>query len=121
MVRFMREKKTQVAHAFDFYTNIMLAPAARFAGVPVIVGGHRQIGDLLSPAQFRVQAMAFRFCDRVVCNSQAAATRLREAGIADKKGGRDPERATRGPVLGSSSRDSQARRMGAHRHGGADE
>jgi L-malate glycosyltransferase len=85
MVRFMREKKTQVAHAFDFYTNIMLAPAARFAGVPVIIGGHRQIGDLLSPAQFRVQAMAFRFCDRVICNSQAAATRLREAGIADKK------------------------------------
>jgi len=85
MVRFMREKKTQVAHAFDFYTNIMLAPAARFASVPVIIGGHRQIGDLLSPAQFRVQAMAFRFCDRVICNSQAAATRLREAGIADKK------------------------------------
>jgi glycosyltransferase involved in cell wall biosynthesis len=85
MVRYMREHETQVAHAFDFYTNVMMAPAARFGRVPVVLGSHRQIGDLLTPAQFRVQMMAFRLCDRVVCNSQAAAARLRQSGLKDRK------------------------------------
>jgi len=85
MARYMREQRTQVAHAFDFYTNVMMAPAARFARVPVVLGSHRQIGDLLTPAQFRVQMMAFRLCDRVVCNSQAAAERLRQAGLSLSK------------------------------------
>jgi glycosyltransferase involved in cell wall biosynthesis len=77
----LRRTGIKVAHAFDFYTNILLAPVARLAGVPVVLGSHRQVGDLLSPAKFRAQLAAFRFCDRVLCNSQAAADRLHEAGI----------------------------------------
>jgi len=41
MVRRMRGEGITVAHAFDFYTNLMLIPAARMAGIPVI-GSHRQ-------------------------------------------------------------------------------
>jgi glycosyltransferase involved in cell wall biosynthesis len=74
-----------VAHAFDFYTNILLAPVARMAGIPVVLGSHRQVGDLLSPAKFRAQLVAFRFCDRVLCNSQAAVDRLLEAGVPKGK------------------------------------
>lgn len=74
--RHLRHNRVQVAHAFDFYTNLTLIPAARFARVPVVIGSQRQIGDLLTPRQFRVQAAAFRWCDAVVCNSQAAAARL---------------------------------------------
>src|SRR5262249_4866133 len=66
----------QVAHAFDFYTNLTLIPAARLGRVPVVIGSQRQIGDLLTPAKFRAQAAMFRWCDSVVCNSQAAAERL---------------------------------------------
>jgi len=84
MVRNMRRNNIAVAHAFDFYTNLMLIPAARLAGVPVI-GSHRQLGDLLTKAQFKAQYWAFRFCQRVVCNSQAAATSLREAGLPKHK------------------------------------
>ncbi len=83
--RHLRHHRVQVAHAFDFYANLTLIPAARFARVPVVIGSHRQLGDLMTPAQFRAQAAAFRWCDAVVCNSQAAADRLIATGLAPDK------------------------------------
>jgi glycosyltransferase involved in cell wall biosynthesis len=83
--RHLRQKQVQVAHAFDFYTNLTLIPAARLARVPVVIGSHRQLGDLLTPAQFRAQFEAFRWCDAVVCNSRAGADRLAAAGLARDK------------------------------------
>jgi glycosyltransferase involved in cell wall biosynthesis len=85
LARHLRQHRVQVAHAFDFYTNLTLIPAARLARVPVVIGSHRQLGDLLTPAQFRAQAAAFRWCDMVVCNSQAAAGRLLATGLPPNK------------------------------------
>ena len=85
MARYMGKNHAVVAHAFDFYTNLMMVPAARWAGVPVVLGSHRQLGDLLTRAQFWAQLMAFRLCDRVLCNSRAAADRLRKAGVPERK------------------------------------
>jgi glycosyltransferase involved in cell wall biosynthesis len=84
LMHHLRRAKTAVAHAFDFYANLVLIPAAKLAGVPVI-GSHRQLGDLLTPAQFRVQFEMFRWCDKVICNSRAAADRLAQAGLAPQK------------------------------------
>ncbi len=83
--RHLRRNRVQIAHAFDFYSNLALIPAARLARVPVVIGSHRQLGDLMTPAQFRAQAAAFRWCDAVVCNSQAGANRLAAAGLARDK------------------------------------
>jgi L-malate glycosyltransferase len=85
LCRHLSEHRVQVAHAFDFYANLTLIPAARLARVPVVIGSHRQLGDLMTTAQFRAQAAAFRWCDAVVCNSQAAATRLLAAGLSPDK------------------------------------
>jgi glycosyltransferase involved in cell wall biosynthesis len=85
LARYLRQHGVAVAHAFDFYTNLMLIPAARMARVPVVVGSHRQLGDLLTPMQFRVQKAVFALCNRVVCNSRAAADRLRLSGIPEAK------------------------------------
>jgi L-malate glycosyltransferase len=85
LMHYLRAAKVQIAHAFDFYANLMLIPAAKLAGVPVVIGSLRQLGDLLTPAQFHAQLMMFRWCDRVVCNSRAAADRLRQAGLAERK------------------------------------
>jgi glycosyltransferase involved in cell wall biosynthesis len=79
--RLLRREKIEVAQSFDFYSNLMLIPAARLAGVPVVMGSHRQLGDLLTPMQFRVQNAMFRLCDRVICNSRAAAEYLEKTGI----------------------------------------
>lgn len=84
-MRHLRDLNIAVAHAFDFYTNLTLIPAAKLAGIPVIIGSHRQLGDLLTPIQFHAQLAAFRWCDRVVCNSCAAADRLLQAGLPEEK------------------------------------
>lgn len=85
LAQHLRASEIAIAHAFDFYTNLTLIPAARLAGVPVIIGSQRQLGDLLTPTQALAQLAAFHFCDAVICNSQAAADRLIEAGLAWRK------------------------------------
>jgi glycosyltransferase involved in cell wall biosynthesis len=84
LMRHLQRSEIAIAHAFDFYANLLLIPAAKLAGVPVI-GSHRQLGDLLTPVQFRVQLEMFRWCDKVVCNSRAAADRLAQAGLPPQK------------------------------------
>jgi glycosyltransferase involved in cell wall biosynthesis len=81
----LRRQRIQIAHAFDFYTNLTLIPAARFARVPVVIGSQRQLGDLLTRRQFRAQAAVLRWCDAVICNSRAAADRLAEEGLSRDK------------------------------------
>jgi glycosyltransferase involved in cell wall biosynthesis len=83
--RHLCEKQIEIAHSFDFYTNLSLIPAARWAGVPVVIGSQRQLGDLLSPAQRKAQMAAFRWTDAVVCNSRAAAGKLKESGFPETK------------------------------------
>ena len=83
--RHLRHHHIEVAHAFDFYANLTLIPAARLARVPLVIGSHRQLGDLQTAAQFRAQAIAFRWCDAVVCNSQAAADRLLAKGLSSDR------------------------------------
>lgn len=85
MARHLRRRRVAIAHAFDFYANMTMVPAARLARVPVVIGSQRQLGDLLTPAQFRAQLTIFRFCDRVVCNSGAAARPLIEHGLPESK------------------------------------
>src|SRR5437667_404866 len=63
----------------------MLIPAARLAGVPVVIGSHRQLGDLLTPLQFRAQNIVLRMCDAIVCNSRAATARLQKSGLGEQK------------------------------------
>jgi len=83
--RHLERKKIQIAHAFDFYTNLTLLPAARWAGVPVVIASQRQLGDLLSRGQSMLQKAAFRLSDVIVCNSRATAERLIEEGIPERK------------------------------------
>lgn len=85
LARHLRRNKILIAHAFDFYSNLMLIPTARLACVPVVIGSQRQIGDLLTPRQSAAQSMAFRLCDKVVCNSHAAARGLLKRGINEQK------------------------------------
>ena len=85
LMRHLRKANIAVAHAFDFYANLTMIPAAKLARVPVVIGSHRQLGDLLTRRQFRAQLEMFRWCDRVVCNSLAAADRLLQAGLPARK------------------------------------
>ena len=81
LAAYLRRTQVAVAHAFDFYTNLALIPAAKMAGTPVVIGSQRQLGDLLSPTQRRAQLAMFCWADCVVCNSRAAADRLIQQGL----------------------------------------
>ncbi len=85
LARHLRRCDIAIAHAFDFYTNLLLIPVARMMRMPVVIGSQRQLGDLLTPTQRRAQQAAFRWCDRVVCNSRAAAERVIAAGLPAAK------------------------------------
>jgi glycosyltransferase involved in cell wall biosynthesis len=85
LARHLKKTGALIAHSFDFYTNLTMIPAARLAGVPVVIGSQRQLGDLLTRAQYRTQLQMFKWCDLVVCNSQAAAARLVEDGLSENK------------------------------------
>jgi glycosyltransferase involved in cell wall biosynthesis len=85
LAQYLREGHIAIAHSFDFYSNSMLIPAARAATIPVVIGSQRQLGDLLSAAKRRAQSLMFRICDRVVCNSQAAAQQLRVHGVRPER------------------------------------
>ena len=85
LARHLRRLDVSVAHSFDFYTNLTMIPAARLGRVPVVIGSQRQIGDLLTPAQFHAQLAAFRWCDQVICNSRAAARELVTRGLPENK------------------------------------
>ena len=83
--RYFKRHEIGIAHAFDFYSNLVLIPAARYARVPVVIGSQRQLGDLLTSRQERAQAHALRWCDTVVCNSRAAAGRLMTLGLRENQ------------------------------------
>jgi L-malate glycosyltransferase len=81
----LRHSQVAIAHAFDYYTNLTLIPAAKLAGTPVVIGSQRQLGDLLTAAQRRAQQAMFSWADCVVCNSRAAADRLVQQGLRPDK------------------------------------
>jgi L-malate glycosyltransferase len=85
LVKYLRSRRIAIAHSFDFYSNLMLIPAARLARVSVVIGSQRQLGDLLSPPQRAAQSGVFRFSDRVVCNSRAVADLLSQRGLPRHK------------------------------------
>ena len=85
LAAYLRRSQVAIAHAFDFYTNLALIPAARLARTAVVIGSQRQLGDLLSPNQRRAQLAMFRWADCVICNSQAAADRLIQQGLSPKQ------------------------------------
>lgn len=81
----LRRRKIAVAHSFDFYSNLMLLPTARMAGIPVVIGSMRELGDRWSAAQTRILSWAMRYLpDRIVCNSRAAVERLLELGVPSR-------------------------------------
>ncbi len=85
LAAYLRRNKIAVAHAFDFYTNLALIPAAKMARTPVVIGSQRQLGDLLTASQRRAQLAMFRWSDCVVCNSRSAADRLIQQGLSPER------------------------------------
>jgi glycosyltransferase involved in cell wall biosynthesis len=72
LVRFLFREQIQILHAFDFYTSVFAVPAARMAGVPVVLASRRELLNLRSPWQQRAIRVACKLATGVVVNSRAA-------------------------------------------------
>jgi glycosyltransferase involved in cell wall biosynthesis len=72
LVRFLRREQIQIVHAFDFYTSLFAVPAARVAGVPVVLASRRELLHLRNPWQQQAIRVACRLATGVVVNSRAA-------------------------------------------------
>ena len=88
LVRRLRRQRPDVLHAFLLHSYLMAAPAARMAGIPVLVAGRRSLGVFKEDRRFllTVERFATRATDLLIANARAVAedTEQRE-GVPSQK------------------------------------
>jgi glycosyltransferase involved in cell wall biosynthesis len=82
LARALRGRRIRVLHSFDFYSNMLGVPAARLAGVPVVIASQRDLGNLRPPFERRLHNVVLRFAHYLSVNAETVAERVRKAGIA---------------------------------------
>ena len=73
-LRFARDlmrDRIEIVHTHNFYANVFALPAARLAGVRVVLASIRDTGVYQTPMQKNVQKIACRLAHRVVVNADA--------------------------------------------------
>jgi glycosyltransferase involved in cell wall biosynthesis len=66
----LRRQRIQIVHSYNFYANTFAVPAARLAGVPVVIASIRDNGVGASPAKLRLHRAVCRLADCVLVNSE---------------------------------------------------
>jgi L-malate glycosyltransferase len=84
-VWYLRREGVGIVHSYNFYSNVFAIPAARLAGVPLIVASIRDQGVYLSPMQKLLQKFVCRMADKILVNAASIRSWLVEQGYpADK-------------------------------------
>jgi glycosyltransferase involved in cell wall biosynthesis len=101
--RQLRAQQVQIVHSYNFYSNVFALPAAKLAGVPLIIASIRDQGVYMSRWQKRAQKWACSFADMILVNAQSICDWLLEEGYPAEKirvirNGIDLTRYERGPV-----------------------
>ncbi len=111
LARRIKARGIDVLHSFGFYSNILVLPAARLAGVRAAVGSQRDLGNLRPPAERMVHRLALGLANHVLVNSEAVKEQIVEAqGIGAERitvipNGVDLARFTPGPANTLSGRE----------------
>ncbi len=74
--RYLYRERFQVVHSYGFYPNIFAVPAARLAGVPVVIASIRDTGEVLANHKRRLQKRVCALATRVLANADAVRRRL---------------------------------------------
>ena len=69
--RYLRRRRTQIMHSYNFYPNVFAIPAARLARTPIVLASIRDTGAYLTPRQRHVQRVACRLADHILVNAEA--------------------------------------------------
>jgi L-malate glycosyltransferase len=81
----LRERKVDVVHTHDFYTNVFGMMAARLARVPVRVASRRETGGMRTPTQLKVERGVYRFAHAITANAEAVRRQLIAEGVPAHK------------------------------------
>ena len=80
LIRYLRRNRIEMVHSYGTYPNIFAIPAAKLAGVPVVIASIRDRGDILSPWQRWLQKLVCRLADCVLVNASSIRDTLIEQG-----------------------------------------
>jgi glycosyltransferase involved in cell wall biosynthesis len=84
MLRLSRDlarEQVDVVHAYNLYGNVFAVPAAKLAGVPVVIAAVRDCGVYLDPWKQRVQRFACALADLVLVNASGVKDWLTTDGV----------------------------------------
>ncbi len=84
-VRFLRERRVDVVHTHDFYTNVFGMIGAWLAGTPARVASRRETTGVRTRAQKFVERRAYQLAHAIVTNAEAVSRRLIEEGVREDK------------------------------------
>ena len=78
LARFMRIRKFDVVQANDLYANLFAVPAARLAGIPVVVSSQRDLSDWwwYTPTRRKLLRWVQHLSTCVIANSEAIRSQL---------------------------------------------
>jgi glycosyltransferase involved in cell wall biosynthesis len=83
--RDLRAHSIEIVHSYGFYSNLFAIPAARLAGVPVVVASIRDCGETLTPAQKSAQKLFCRMADCILANAEGVRRWLIREGYPARK------------------------------------
>lgn len=81
----LRRQRIQIVHSYNFYSNVFAIPAAKLAGVPVIIASIRDQGVYLTRMQKLVQKLVCRLADHILVNAVSIRDWLLEEGYQARK------------------------------------
>ncbi|MEY4641903.1 MAG: hypothetical protein RLZZ227_1897, partial [Pseudomonadota bacterium] len=81
----LRREKIAIVHSYNFYSNVFAIPAARLAGVPLIVASIRDQGVYLTPMQKHLQKVVCCMADKILVNAASIRSWLLEQGYPERK------------------------------------
>jgi L-malate glycosyltransferase len=83
--QFLKEKRIDIVHVHDFYTNIFGMFGAALAGVPVRIASRRETDGIRSKAQRFVERRGYDLAHAIVANAEAVRAQLIQEGIRPSK------------------------------------
>ena len=88
MMRFskhLRDKRIRIMHAYNFYSLVFSIPAAKLAGVPVVIASIRDRGVYLTRKQKLLQRLVCLMADRILVNADSVRDWLLDQGYQQEK------------------------------------
>ena len=82
---YLKRRRIDILHAYNFYANVFAVPAARLARVPVVLASIRDTGEYWTARQRRVNQIVCRLADRVLVNAEAIKAGLIAEGYAPER------------------------------------